>query len=66
MLQRHCYLNNAVAVRKSAPTKLMRGDYVAVCVYQFPPFISDKNKHVYPTKRATALATVPNQTLVLF
>jgi len=38
MLQRHCCLNNA-------PTKLMRGDYVAVCIYQFPLFISDKNKH---------------------
>jgi len=23
----------------------MRGDYVAVCIYQFPPFIPDKNKH---------------------
>jgi len=38
MLQRRCCLNNA-------PTKLMGGDYVAVCIYQFPLFISDKNKH---------------------
>jgi len=36
--QRSCYLKNA-------PTKLMRGDYVAVCIYQFPFFISDKDKH---------------------
>jgi len=38
MLKRRCCLNNA-------PTKLMRGDYVAVYIYQFPLFISDKNKH---------------------
>jgi len=38
MLQRHCCLNNA-------PTKLMRGGYVALCIYQFSLFISDKNKH---------------------
>jgi len=38
MLQRRCCLNNA-------PTKLMGGDYVAVCIYQFPLFISDINKH---------------------
>ncbi|KYG40091.1 hypothetical protein M433DRAFT_9288 [Acidomyces richmondensis BFW] len=36
--QRGCCLNNA-------PTKIMRGDYVAVCIYQFHLFISDKNKH---------------------
>jgi hypothetical protein len=38
MPQHDCCLNNA-------RTKLVRGDYVAVCIYQFPLFISDKNKH---------------------
>jgi len=41
MPQRHFGLDNA-------PTKLMRGYYVAVCIYQLPPFIPDKNKHVVP------------------
>lgn len=27
-------------------TKLMRGAYVELCIYQFPPFIPEKNKHV--------------------
>jgi len=36
--QRRCCLNNA-------PTKLVRGDYETVCIYQFPLFIPDKNKH---------------------
>lgn len=39
MLQRNCCLNNA-------STKLMRGDYVAACIYQFPPFRPEKSKHV--------------------
>jgi len=39
MLRHTCCLN-------SAPTKRVRGDYVAVCIYQFPLFIPDKNKHV--------------------
>jgi len=30
----------------SAPTMRMRGNYVAVYIYQFPLFIPDKNKHV--------------------
>jgi len=34
------------AVLKIASTKLMRADYVEVFIYQFSPFIPDKNKHV--------------------
>jgi len=34
------------AVLNSAPTQLMRGDCAAVCIYQFPFLIPDKNKHV--------------------
>jgi len=33
-------------VLNSAPTKFMRGDQVATCIYQFPTFIPDKKKHV--------------------
>jgi len=36
--QRSYYLNNA-------PTKLIRGDYIAVHIYQFPLFLPEKNKH---------------------
>jgi len=57
MPQRSCCSNNA-------PTKLMRGDYVAVCMYQFLPLIPDKNKHVmsdqkYNHPHNTCLAFLP-------
>jgi len=40
------YMPYMPAVLNSARIKLMRGDYVAVCKYQFLLFIPDKNKHV--------------------
>jgi len=49
--QRGCCLNNA-------PTKLMRGDYVAVCIYQFPLSYLTRTSMRCPTKRTTALTTV--------
>jgi len=51
MLQCGCCLNNA-------PTKRMRGDYVAVCVYQFPLSYLTRTSMTCPTKRTTALTTV--------
>jgi len=51
MLQRRCCLNNA-------PTKLMRGDYVAVCIYQFPLSYLTSICMRCPTKRTTALTTI--------
>jgi len=51
MLQRRCCLNNA-------PTKLMRGDYIAVCIYQFPLSYLTRTSMRCPTKRTTALTTV--------
>jgi len=49
--QRGCCLNNA-------PTKLMRGDYVAVCIYQFPLSYLTRISMRCPTKRTTALTTL--------
>jgi len=41
------YATYACRFLNSAPTKLMKGDYVAVCIHHCPSFIPDrKNKHV--------------------
>jgi len=36
------------AVFYSAPTKLVRGDDMAMCIYRFPVVIPDSIKHVMP------------------
>jgi len=51
MPQCSCSLNNA-------PTKLMRGDYAAVCIYQFPYFMPDKNKDLMLYEMYNCLTTV--------
>lgn len=41
-----CHHIRLLVFFNSAPTKPMRGHDEAVCTYQFPPFMPDKNKHV--------------------
>jgi len=48
MLQRICCLNNV-------PTELIRGDYVAVCIYQFSLSYLTRTSMRCPTNRTTAL-----------
>jgi len=48
--QRNSRLNNA-------PTELKKGDYVAVCIYQFPLSCLTRTSMRCPTKRTTDLTT---------
>jgi len=41
----------------NAPTELKKGDYVAVCIYQFPLSYLTRTSMRCPTKRTTALPT---------